>query len=106
MILNGKCKEDFEKWYNGNFLDYHFYDSLDWEELIVTLQHALIIDFFDSVGINIYAKPRFHFGGLSFDGIIDGMEISKIETEYFKSRQQATEKAIEKANEIYNALNI
>ena len=59
-------------------------------------------DTFTAVDLNIYTKPRFHYGGLSFDGFIDGMEISKIETEYFKTRTEAFLKAINLANVFYN----
>jgi len=99
VLVSDKCKLDFEKWLDKqNVAPYKvmFYD------IPVIVQIAYLVEWFDIVGLNIYTKPRFHDGGLSFDGFIDGMKISKIETEYFKSRTEAFLKAIELANVFYN----
>ena len=99
VLISDKCKLDFEKWLDGqNVAPYKvmFYD------IPIVVQIAYLVEWFDVVGLNIYIKPRFHYGGLSFDGFIDGMEISKIETEYFKTRTEAFLKAIELANVFYN----
>lgn len=67
MLLTGKAKEDFEKWYFDN----HCYSSMKFEELLPhhmhdvfgwlynssdTIQSAFIIEFFDSVGYFIHTK--------------------------------------------------
>ena len=99
VLISDKCKLDFEKWLDKqNVAPYKvmFYD------IPIIVQIAYLVEWFDVVGLNIYTKPRFHYGGLSFDGFIDGMEISKIETEYFKTRNEAFLKAIELANVFYN----
>ena len=108
MILTGKAKQDFEFWlrdyYEINRKDYNkypfpvilkkYYRKTDIEI------NALIIEWFDSVGIYIglvrfnvgsgYFEARIHYhGGIYFTSI---------------SRQEATTKAIEKANTIYNNL--
>ena len=99
VLISDKCKLDFEKWLDKqNVAPYKvmFYD------IPIVVQIAYLVEWFDVIGLNIYTKPRFHYGGLSFDGFIDGMEISKIETEYFKTRTEAFLKAIELANVFYN----
>ena len=91
MTLNGKTKEDF--------IDYI---SLV-EEMSDIYRNALIIEFFDSVGIYIYLetgtyfnKPNFRYKIITNDDTCIGYK------EY--SRQEATIQAITKANEIYNVL--
>lgn len=99
VLISGNCKTDFEKWLDRQEVSPYkimFYD------IPIIVQISYLVEWFDIVGLNIYTKPRFHYGGLSFDGFIDGMEISKIETEYFKTRIQAFLKAIELANIFYN----
>lgn len=99
VLISDKCKLDFEKWLDRqNVAPYKvmFYD------IPIVVQIAYLVEWFDVVGLNIYTKPRFHYGGLSFDGFIDGIEISKIETEYFKTRTEAFLKAIDLANVFYN----
>ena len=106
-MLNGKAKEKFEKWLmNGNDGVSNFGRTIEltrvyFLSLKETCQQALIIDFFDSVGIYIgivrfnvgsgYFESRIHYqGGLFFTSI---------------SRTEATTQAIEKASEIFNQLN-
>ena len=99
VLISDKCKLDFEKWLDIQSVAPYkvmFYD------IPIVVQIAYLVEWFDVVGLNIYTKPRFHYGGLSFDGFIDGMEVSKIETEYFKTRTEAFLKAIELANVFYN----
>lgn len=94
MILTGKAKEDFSYKYNmSNFNEYS-----------EVLQNALIIEFFDSVGICIEIDvSRFNdkYGfdcGFYYDNFNDYIAIDG----FFNSRQEATEQAIIKANDIYN----
>lgn len=105
MILTGKAKQDFEKWVKNNYAFNDFPISC----LKPTLLNALIIEWFDSVGIFIHPqrncfKIKFnHWYFIITD--INGMHlnnflIDKIDND---SRQEATTKAIEKANEIYNS---
>lgn len=88
MILTGKCLEDFLKCYNmSNF-----------NELSEILQYALIIEFFDSVGIYIQVRIDFNMQSIfEFNSwVLDSFAGS------FNSRQEAAKAAIGKANEIYN----
>jgi len=103
-LLNGKAKEDFLKWCenddNGIFSD----ESMNYANL------ALIIHWFDSVGIIILPQHGFkgyyneikNYNDKSF-GEFKTYLICGFEDNY-KTRNEAVEKAIEKANEIYNQL--
>lgn len=85
MILTGKCKEDFSYKYNmSNFNEYS-----------EVLQNALIIEFFDSVGIYINTIRN-------IDDTIYCRILMLNKAFYGKSRQEAITKAIKKANDIYN----
>lgn len=85
MKLTRKAKEDFSYKYNmSNFNEYSD-----------VLQNALIIEFFDSVGIYILITD---FDGDDFWCEFNGLGYSILG----KTRQEATEKAIIKANDFYN----
>lgn len=84
MKLTGKAKEDFSYKYNmSNFNEYS-----------EVLQNALIIEFFDSVGIYISIE---HNQNVGFMYILD-----ECCENGFLTRKEAAEKAIEQANLIYN----
>ena len=102
MILTDKCKEDFEKW----LYQQEWYDNLEfgensdanmWDYSPDSMQYAVYVDFFDSVGIQINVSPLEFPLTNNFWCSVKGKK-----TEYFKTRQQAREQAIIKANEIYN----
>lgn len=112
MILTGKAKEDFIKWYYSKcdkqpyFQDY----SLDLSHVIL---NALIIEWFDSIGININIivehdrKAGYVRGFESEVCFIMNSEFMIVNSDCLKSdiyetRQQATEEAIKKACDIYN----
>lgn len=90
MKLSGKCKEEFE--YNYNMSNFN--------ELSETLQNALIIDFFDGVGIYIEIKNKFgqRKQCQRFSFIVKNYNSGFL----FNSRTEATNAAIEKAVEIFN----
>ena len=96
MILTDKAKEDFKEWV---FENYYFQDLNVLYPL--HLVDTLIIEFFDSVGIYI----EIHYSRILGDKFlcIVNTEANYNLTSYQDSRQQATEQAIIKANEIYNA---
>lgn len=110
MILNGKCKEDFEKWYiekyhsnTKNKVTLKLYLIVFWD-LCDSKKYGILVDFFDSVGIRIdllsVGEPTmqgFNFFGHRF--LINGF---KANLTFIKTRQEARTKAIEKANECYN----
>ena len=109
MILTGKTKEDFEKWLKkqpfSNFNNYtkhiiiHNKVYTDLNELFI---NALIIEWFDSVGIIIYTYQ------VKTESVELWQYCIKNEGEspfIYKSRQEATIEAIKKANELYNLKN-
>jgi hypothetical protein len=114
MKLTEKCREDFEKWYFKT----HCQTSLKYEELMphhkedvygwfyginLSFQYGIYVDFFDSVGIalQIYSTdyPKW------FLNILQKGRYLTVVRETFKTRQEAREQAILKANEIYNENN-
>ena len=117
MILTGKAKEDFEKWLKkqsfSNFNNYTKYIIIhnkvytDLNELFI---NALIIEWFDTVGIFILPE-LVNISTMFFTITIFHneyrTETGKTMTELsnFKSRQEVTIEAIKKANELYNLKN-
>jgi hypothetical protein len=101
MILTDKSRKDFNNW-RFEVKKYRRDNYVSEYNDIVIL--SLIIDWFDSIGITIYVVPIFGFGVIKFEGFVDGLDISKIETEYLKTRREALENAIEKANLLYNQI--
>ena len=103
--LNGKAKEDF-----GIFV-FKKYKIATWDDfykLPLVCQQALVIDFFDSVGIyisiEVYNKPdatTWYETYVSTKSLLD-WSLTYDWNELFNSRPEATEKAIEKAVEIFN----
>lgn len=128
MILTGKAKEDFEKWTqnthddcgNGQTGKRLFYiESIDDYKFIKTehyihnigdsMLHALIIEWFDSVGIYITIEGVFdrmlgYHRGYEVHIYQDGKQpISLFDNEdVFNIRQEAAKQAIIKANQVYN----
>lgn len=97
MILNGKAKEDFKEWAYYNYVE----DSGDLAMMRSTYRNALIIEWFDSVGIYIYLETGIYFNKPNFRyKIITNNDTCIGYKEY--SRKEATVQAIKKANDIYN----
>lgn len=102
MILTDKAREVFLNIF-----------GVDEQDKLVALQYinnktdiernALIVDFFDSVGIYINIKSKFGQNKQCerFSYVIKNYNSGFI----FNSRQEATIKAIKSANGIYNTLN-
>ena len=94
MKLTGKCKEKFIFWMcqNHEYARWHEYETMPESCL-----NALIIEFFDSVGIyitvdhNVTVSKSFWCNSFS-DSI-------------FNSRTETTNEAIIKANDLYNENN-
>lgn len=113
MILNGKAKLDFKEWKVNN-KNLSTIEVLGFNLLSEVSQNALIIEWFDSVGIFIevsvdqitdknkcvpncfYSSAIFHVKHRTNEG----RTLTQLNTNI--SRQQATEQAIIKANDIYN----
>ena len=103
MILTGKAKEDFYKYINIE--DYKLFDYVRKKYANEIVLNALIIEWFDSVGIYIsinyvdfYDELRNNTG---FETYVTNKGLS-IKFRSVSSRQEAIKQAIKKANEIYN----
>ncbi|MCT4287377.1 hypothetical protein HZP25_11700 [Elizabethkingia anophelis] len=97
--MEGKAKEAFKKWFDNKYLDNWNYYNITENNAIM---NALTIEWLDSVGIYItidFTKPYWYVIIIPSNGI--GNYI--MEENGFLSRQEATEAAIKKAVEIYNA---
>ena len=100
MILTGKAKEDFKEWKVNN-KNLSTIEVLDFEHLSKTSQNALIIDFFDSVGI--YCVSNYNFINTNWSYSVKNADTILSRGCNYKTRKEATEQAIIKANEIYNS---
>ncbi len=109
MILTGKAKEDFENYVLNKKLGHdsevlisvYNQESLfiNYNNVKETLLNALIIEWFDSVGI-IITSDYFELNKGFYSEILESnFEIIK------PTRQEALAEAIKKANEIYNNKN-
>lgn len=101
--MKGKCKEDFEKWYldEYNKLEYEYYDFPHLEDffnLHLSMQWGVIVDFFDSAGIDVGVNK---YGG-GEDFMWFAIKDDLLFREFAKNRHEARTEAIEKAVEIYN----
>ena len=107
MILTGKAKEDFLEYYNNHSIKY----LLSWtyfDDLPLVVKNALIIEWFDSVGIYINTTYE-EFEDIQVKKLPVLVKTWSVWVNEellidFNSRQEATEEAIKKANEIYNNL--
>ena len=109
MILTGKAKEDFENYVLNKELGHDsevlisVYNQetlfINYNNIKETLLNALIIEWFDSVGI-IITSDYFELNKGFYSEILESnFEIIK------PTRQEALAEAIKKANEIYNNKN-
>jgi hypothetical protein len=107
MELTGKCKDDFEKWYKSK--NHHQRINLGmFNQLPIEFKYGLLIDFFDSVGIYISTmashshnfKPQYH----GIDICVEGNGFCYDMDDADKDRNIARQKAIKKADDIYNNL--
>jgi len=102
MILTDKAKTDFLEYYNNHSNNY----LLSWtvfEDLPLVVQNALIIEWLDSVKLTITVQ---YCIDATFDSFLDIEKKEEIECSQFsKTRSEATQQAILKANETYNNLN-
>lgn len=112
MKLTGKTEEAFRLWLDESYdtfidLKSNWDDTMnvskDFEVLPGVLQNALIIEFFDSAGIYIQhfnsdgSKGREFDADVSFNGEMHFIDLGA------KTRLEAVNMGIEKANEIYNS---
>lgn len=107
-FLNGKAKQDFLDYYWKNyigktrFLNQKSETEEFFNSLYPTFQNTLIIDFFDSTVFIVGVNPNVYNEFTSFVNEKGTYKQWRSEG-YFETRKLALEKAIEKANELYNA---
>ena len=94
MILTGKAKEDFYKYINIE--DYKLFDYVRKKYANEIVLNALIIEWFDSVGIYITSDYFELNKGFYSEILNSNFAIVK------PTRQEALTEAIKKANEYYN----
>jgi len=108
--MEGKAKEDFEKWLisqqflvcdgdEGGSCTIYLETPSIFETLPPSMQFGVIQDFFDSVGINTEIIGRLPF---IWAKVITDNPKDFFESDTFKTRSEAREAALEKAVEIYN----
>ena len=107
MLLTNKAKEDFENYVLNKNLGHDsevlisVYNQetlfIDYKDVKKTLLNALIIEWFDSVGIYITSDYFELNKGFYSEILNENFEIVK------PTRQEALTEAIKKANEIYNS---
>jgi len=111
--MNGKAKEDFESWlrkqpnfiYNKYTRKIVFMGKILFEDLPSNIKNAFIIEWIDSVGVTVDVIPRLsEKNGIAFEPntFCVETEFTTEDFEQFSTRQEATEKAIEVAVNIYN----
>ncbi len=98
MELTGKCKEDFINFMCKTYPDIRWHE---YENLPNSILNALIIEFFDSVGIYI---DTWEYEGFCWQVYSNLVNESPKYNEPLKSRPEAQTEAIKKANQIYNEL--
>tara|TARA_R110000765_G_scaffold6913_1_gene22554 strand:- start:270 stop:647 length:378 start_codon:yes stop_codon:yes gene_type:complete len=120
MKLTGKCKEEFEKWYfktvRGNEENLLGATNAEWFYLLTkSMQYGVLVDYFDSVGVQIGIEFFDNSRATGFDYQIlteddrdfddeNCMDSAKVysSNDYIGSRPEARTAAIEKANELRN----
>ena len=113
MKLTDKCKTDFEKWY-FNFKYHknglHKTNVAYFKTLPLSMQYGVYVDFFDSVGLILDVQPVLDYDEEKYTKVVYwiitvftlGIKGEDYNDWEFKTRQEAREQAILKANEIYN----
>ena len=101
IILTDKAKSDFGFWLFQRRASVE--EQANFRKLSETAKYAIIIEWFDSVGIYIgvgsydnYHKIDFAFNIVKFDGEHDSFDCG------FEDRIKATKESIIVANELYN----
>ncbi len=116
--MNGQAKIDFEKWLCENYNDllYSMCGSKTLLKDLLLADHIkntdkllnnVKIEWFDTIGIyigiEVYRSPEFQ---IKYEGIVstksDDWYLEGQFSEIYSTRQQATEKALEKAIILYN----
>lgn len=107
MKLEGKTKEEFEKWYNEEHWYIFFQELIDqglhdinFNGLPPSMQWGVYQDFFDSVGVHINIEYYNDGKGAKQDYTFEVMSYPS--DKWYPDRQQARTAAIKAAMEIHN----
>ena len=107
MELTEKCKEEFEKWKKDRWMDSglipvdtvhsHIVFDVSWgfNLLPESMQYGVLVDYFDSVGIEIYNLK-------TISELLDKKNKKCYYIEELNTRPEARTQAIEKADELRN----
>lgn len=109
-LLTGKCLRDFKDFVSEKYHLCADYADGSFYSLPEICQYAIIIDYFDSVGIIIAIPSEFdsllkYNGGFEAIISIDGLgfiSLVALRDDVFETRKEATIEAIKKANRIRN----
>ena len=94
-MLTGKCKELFNEWIHEKYSGYEFYDIMNWDEHIFSMQYGVYVDFFDSLEVGVTVGNKSYFQKHHY-------MINESAGEGFKTRDEARKAAVTKSNEIVN----
>ena len=103
MNLTGKCKKDFEEWFNKGVADKTSYGTYllgRFYGLHLSMQFGVIQEFADSVGYDMITEASILQDKYWFTIYKQGND--NINDSYFDTRKEAQQAAIAKFNEIYN----
>lgn len=111
MILTNKTKEDFLKWIESQGYVLYGLPTLFEQALIIRFFEinniAILIDVWDYENYFAYKScvkiHKIHINPTEKATLINRLFSKTEQFNYFETRQEATAKAIKKANEIYNS---
>lgn len=104
MHLTNKSKEAFEKWkasQRGHLLIFEAREFTEEKSILVSdaMKFGVLVDFFDSVGLNILLTVEFDFGYIITENRYE--EIEEV-IRLYDTRNEARKESIKKANELFN----
>lgn len=114
-MLTDKCEEDFLIWYQKEFENRNLPYINGFEISDLSIKYGVYVEFFDSVGIiidvqpflyyneNVYTSVQFYMASVYFLNVKP--EEDDEYSDEFKTRKEAQEQAIIKADKIFNNLN-
>lgn len=110
-LLTDKTLKAFEEWIKNYSPMYRFFveGQYQFKDLPDSMQYGVIVDFFDSVGIEVCAYRESYLIGEYFSWdvgkLIDFDEILEMYEGYELTRPEARKAAVEKANHLFNQIN-
>jgi len=120
-LLNGKCKQDFEKWYLNYLTDQNIHVSFEATEDVLndfytalpSMKWGVYVDFFLSKNITLYIVPVIVNDGTieRFDFDVDNCRYKKYFNVYSKQsmyqeyQNKARTESLKIANQLYNNEN-